>query len=52
LRISQRFELLKDKYRRPDGTHWNHQQLQDATGGAVTRSLTRSYVSMMRKGKI
>lgn len=48
LRISQRFELLRDRYRRPDGTRWNGQQLQDATGGVVTRS----YVSMMRKGKI
>jgi transcriptional regulator with XRE-family HTH domain len=35
-------------YRRPDGTRWNGQQLQDATGGVVTRS----YVSMMRKGRI
>jgi transcriptional regulator with XRE-family HTH domain len=48
LRISQKFELLRGKYRRPDGTRWNGQQLQDATGGVVTRS----YVSMMRKGKI
>src|SRR5918992_690927 len=48
LRISQKFESLRDRYRRPDGTRWNGQQLQDATGGVVTRS----YVSMMRKGKI
>jgi transcriptional regulator with XRE-family HTH domain len=48
LRISRKFELLRDKYRRPDGTRWNGQQLQDATGGVVTRS----YVSMMGKGKI
>lgn len=48
MRISQKFELLRDRYRRPDGTRWNGQQLQDATGGVVTRS----YVSMMRKGKI
>jgi transcriptional regulator with XRE-family HTH domain len=46
--MSQRFESLRDRYRRPDGTRWNGQQLQDATGGVVTRS----YVSMMRKGKI
>jgi transcriptional regulator with XRE-family HTH domain len=39
---------LRDRYRRPDGTRWNGQQLQDATGGVVTRS----YVSMMRKGRI
>lgn len=48
LRISQKFEQLRDMYRRPDGTRWNGQQLQDATGGVVTRS----YVSMMRKGRI
>ncbi len=47
LRISQKFESLRERYRRPDGTRWNGQQLQDATGGVVTRS----YVSMMRKGK-
>ena len=48
MRISQKFEALRERYRRPDGTRWNGQQLQDATGGVVTRS----YVSMMRKGKI
>src|ERR687895_255356 len=48
LRISQKFEALRERYRRPDGTRWNGQQLQDATGGVVTRS----YVSMMSKGKI
>jgi transcriptional regulator with XRE-family HTH domain len=48
VRMSQKFESLRDRYRRPDGTRWNGQQLQDATGGVVTRS----YVSMMRKGKI
>ena len=48
MRVAQRFELLLEKYRHPDGGRWNGQQLQDATGGVVTRS----YVSMMRKGKI
>ena len=48
MRISQKFEALRERYRRPDGTRWNGQQLQDATGGVVTRS----YVSMMSKGKI
>ena len=48
LRISQKFEQLRETYRRPDGTRWNGQQLQDATGGVVTRS----YVSMMRRGRI
>jgi transcriptional regulator with XRE-family HTH domain len=48
LRISQKFEVLRDRFRRPDNTRWNGQQLQDATGGVVTRS----YVSMMSKGRI
>ena len=48
LRMSQKFESLRDRYRRPDGARWNGQQLQDATGGVVTRS----YVSMMGKGRI
>ena len=48
MRISRKFEQLRDRYRRPDGTRWNGQQLEDATGGVVTRS----YVSMMRKGRI
>jgi transcriptional regulator with XRE-family HTH domain len=48
VRVARRFELLLEKYRHPDGARWNGQQLEDATGGVVTRS----YVSMMRKGKI
>jgi transcriptional regulator with XRE-family HTH domain len=48
VRVAQRFELLLEKFRLPDGSRWNGQQLQDATGGVVTRS----YVSMMRKGRI
>ena len=48
MRVAQRFELLLEKYRLPDGSRWNGQQFQDATGGVVTRS----YVSMMRKGRI
>ncbi len=48
VRVARRFELLLEEYRHPDGGRWNGQQLQDATGGVVTRS----YVSMMRKGKI
>ena len=46
--IGRKFVHFVDVYRRPDGTRWNGQQLQDATGGVVTRS----YVSMMRKGRI
>jgi transcriptional regulator with XRE-family HTH domain len=48
VRISQKFELFREKYRRQDGGRWSGQDLQDATGGVVTRS----YVSMLRKGKI
>jgi transcriptional regulator with XRE-family HTH domain len=48
VRVARRFELLLEKYRHPDGGRWSGQQLQDATEGVVTRS----YVSMMRKGKI
>ncbi len=48
MRVARRFELLLQNYRHPDGGRWNGQQLQDATGGVVTRS----YVSMMRKGRI
>jgi transcriptional regulator with XRE-family HTH domain len=46
--IAQRFEWLLDTYRRPDGSRWNGKQLQDATGGVVTRQ----YVSMLRNGHI
>jgi len=35
-------------YRRPDGGRWGGQKIEDATGGAVTRS----YVSTLRKGNI
>jgi transcriptional regulator with XRE-family HTH domain len=48
LRISQKFELFRERYRREDGGKWSGQDLQGATGGVVTRS----YVSMLRKGKI
>ena len=48
MRISHKFELFRERYRREDGGRWSGQGLQDATGGVVTRS----YVSMLRKGKI
>ena len=48
MRISQKFELFRERYRREDGGRWSGQDLQDATGGVVTRS----YISMLRKGKI
>jgi transcriptional regulator with XRE-family HTH domain len=39
---------LLNTYRRPDGERWGGQELQDATGGAVTRS----YASALRNGHI
>jgi transcriptional regulator with XRE-family HTH domain len=46
--MAQKFEWLLDTYRRPDGSRWNGKQLEDATGGVVTRQ----YVSMLRNGHI
>ena len=48
MRIAQKFELFLDRYRREDGSKWSGQDLDDATGGVVTRS----YVSTLRKGRI
>ncbi len=47
-RIAKRFDRLLDTYRRPDGGRWGGQDLEDATGGVVTRS----YVSTLKKGNI
>ncbi len=46
--IARRFERFSEMYRRPDGRRWGGQDLQDATGGVVTRS----YVTNLRKGRI
>ena len=48
VRIAQKFEAFLAEYRRPDGSKWSGQALQDATAGAVSRS----YVSALRNGKI
>ena len=48
MHIAQRFEHLLDAHRRPDGSRWTGQQLDEATGGVVTRS----YVTNLRKGRI
>jgi transcriptional regulator with XRE-family HTH domain len=48
LHVAQRFERLLDAYRRPDGSRWTGQQLDEATSGIVTRS----YVTNLRKGRI
>ena len=47
-RIAQRFECLLDAYRRPDGRRWGGKDLQDATGGIITKP----YVTHLRKGRI
>jgi hypothetical protein len=36
--VARRFEHLLDSHRRPDGSGWTGQQLDEATGGVVTRS--------------
>jgi transcriptional regulator with XRE-family HTH domain len=48
MHVAQKFEYLLDTYRRPDGHRWTGQQLDEATGGVVTRS----YVTNLRKGRI
>ena len=46
--VWQRFGRLLAVYRRPDNSGWGGQDLEEATGGAVTRS----YVSNLRNGRI
>jgi hypothetical protein len=48
MHVSQKFELLLDTHRRSDGSRWTGQQLDEATGGVVTRS----YFVNLRKGCI
>jgi hypothetical protein len=48
LHVAQKFELFLDTYRRPDGSRWTGQKLDEATGGVVPRS----YVTNLRKGRI
>jgi transcriptional regulator with XRE-family HTH domain len=48
VQIADKFEHLLEDYRRPDGSRWGGQDLDEATGGVVTRS----YVSNLRKGGI
>jgi transcriptional regulator with XRE-family HTH domain len=48
MHVSQRFERLLDAHSRPDGSRWTGQQLDEATGGVVTRS----YFTNLRKGRI
>jgi transcriptional regulator with XRE-family HTH domain len=48
MHIAQKFEALLEIYRRPDGRRWSGQQIDEATGGVVTRC----YVTTLRKGRI
>ncbi len=48
MHIAEKFEFLLDAYRRPDGRLWTGQEIDEATGGGVTRS----YVTNLRKGRI
>jgi transcriptional regulator with XRE-family HTH domain len=48
MHIAQKFEGLLEIYRRPDGRRWSGQQIDESTGGVVTRS----YVTNLRKGRI
>jgi transcriptional regulator with XRE-family HTH domain len=46
--VRERFVRLLALYRRPDGSEWGGQDLEDATDGTVPRS----YVTNLRKGRI
>ena len=48
MHVAQKFETLLERYRRPDGRKWSGQEIDEATGGVVTRS----YVTNLRKGRI
>jgi transcriptional regulator with XRE-family HTH domain len=48
MHIAQKFEALLEMYRHPDGHRWTGQEIDEATGGVVTRS----YVTNLRKGRI
>ena len=48
MHIAQKFEALLEIYRRPDGRKWSGQEIDEATGGVVTRS----YITNLRKGRI
>jgi transcriptional regulator with XRE-family HTH domain len=46
--VSERFRRLLALYRKPDGSEWGGQDLENATGGEVTRS----YVANLKGGRI
>jgi transcriptional regulator with XRE-family HTH domain len=48
MHIAQKFEALLETYRHPDGRKWSGKEIDEATGGVVTRS----YITNLRKGRI
>ena len=48
MHIAQKFEALLEIYRRPGGRKWSGQEIDEATGGVVSRS----YVTNLRKGRM
>jgi hypothetical protein len=38
VQIAEKFEHFLETYRRPDGSRWGGQDLDEATGGVVTHS--------------
>ncbi|MBA2533641.1 MAG: helix-turn-helix domain-containing protein [Rubrobacter sp.] len=48
MQIARKFERLLEMYRHPDGHRWSGQEIDEATGGVVTRS----YITNLRKGRI
>ncbi len=48
MHIAQKFGALLEMYRHPDGRRWSGQEIDEATGGVVSRS----YVTNLRKGRI
>jgi transcriptional regulator with XRE-family HTH domain len=48
MHIAQKFETLLEMYRHADGRRWSGQEIDEATGGVVSRS----YVTNLRKGRI
>jgi transcriptional regulator with XRE-family HTH domain len=48
MHIAKKFEALLEIYRRPDGRRWSGQEIDEATGGVVSRS----YITNLRKGRI
>jgi transcriptional regulator with XRE-family HTH domain len=46
--VSERFRRMLSLYRKPDGSEWGGQDLENASGGAVGRS----YVANLKNGRI